>query len=346
MEPNSPMISPSLKNFLNQYGKHTLSYSTCQSNLLYFETPDGYITYKKMFFRFGIDIVAVLGDPICAEEKTTAILNQFTEKYPAAHFFQVNKTTSKALNDQGYFCSDMGKDHLLSLRHFEARWHSHNSLVRARNKARRHGVTIKEAPIKDISRMKFISDKWLANKAKPFPNHSFLTRPQSFEDEPNVRLFFAYVGTQMVGYRIFDPVFRNQVVQGYHANINRVLPEAPSGTSYLLALHAIETFKKEGIKTLSMGLAPFSRIQEHRGDSSAIRLIFKCVYQLSRWIYPFKGIENFKTRFHGTEETAFFASRSRVPFLALWAVYKLICARPTQPIQSRVYGIPKFGPVR
>lgn len=288
-----------------------------------FRHNDGYISHidrsipywARLFFPKQHP-VTVLSDPVAASESREDILDEFLSKFPDAAFYHIDYETASILSKKGFYINTMGHNHTLDLKGFEGSWISHKSLKRDSQKARREGVQIVEGSLQDFptADLQRVSEAWVKNQTNPSSFQTFLTRPLVLKAEPDVRYFFAIKDNQLIGFRIFDPLYNNGAIYGYYANATRVLPSAPRGTGYLLALSAITKFKAEKKDVVSLGLAPFSLPStESYKHSRFTKTIFRTIYQNGPPFYNFRGLKNHKKRFHGFEYPIFFATREKLP---------------------------------
>lgn len=296
------------------YGSHSLAYSTLQAGMEYFDTAQGYIAYCKHTSCLG-KTVAVLGDPIASSDHFAQIIYLFAKQFPQAIFWQLGRQAASVLSELGFYVNDAGLDSVVDLQAFCGSWRTHSSLRRAANKATRHSVVVREQVLREVpkSELERVSESWLAVRKNR--NQRFLTRPLVLAPEPDVRHFFAFQGSRLVGYRVFDPLYSYGEVIGYYADAVRVRPDAPPGTTCKIMLEAIHTFKAEGKQTLTLGYSPFAEMRLSSGFNSSPLTYWFCsfTYHNLEKIYRQKGLSSHKRRFHGVEQKVYLASKSLFP---------------------------------
>jgi len=321
------------------YGEHTLAYSTLQDGMEYFEAFDGFIAFKRGGIKL-LSTTGVLDSPIVRQDNLENLLQAFVHRYPKAVFYQIDGNTAKVLDRLGYFINEFGTDTIVDLQKFQGSWKSHKSIRRAAKKAEKAGVVVEELPMDRVpkSALEYVASEWTQQKVNQNEGQSFLTRPLVLTVEEDVRSFFAKQGDTVVGYRFFDPLYREGEVVGYYADINRILPDAPQGTSYLLALTAINKFKEEKKEKLALGFSPFAGIEpvEDMRTSKIMHLYFKWMYEKWNDIYNFKGLENHKSRFHGRDEKVYFACKSPRGFLPIFNGYLMTGINPVSQLMQSI----------
>lgn len=290
---------------LKLYGSFSLAYTTLQPGIRYFDFEDGYIAYQ----RFGKS-VSVLGDPVARDPELG--LGLFIDAFPEACFYVIGEASARFLAEQGFYLNAIGEEHLLSLESYKGTWSTHRSVRAQANIARRLGVLVLEGAPETASetQLRAVSEHWVRQKRRG-KEQGFLTRPLLYHSEPGYRYFFAYVDGALVGYRFFAPIYESGKIVSYYSDIVRLLPEAPRGTSYLLADVALRTLKSEGVNSVSLGLSPFSNLGEYwdsRGSLATHNLM-----RLSFCLPFFKGLYLNKSVFHGERRALYFASRSWFP---------------------------------
>ena len=116
----------------------------------------------------------------------------------------------------------------------------------------------------------------------------------------------------MIGFTFFDPIYKDNKIYAYTPNIARYDDdEVIKGRSLFVNLAAIEDFRNENVKWLSLGLSPYSGdLQSKFPDSKFLRKLFKWSYDYLPQ-YGFKGLEQAKKHYKGIEEKTYFATKKR-----------------------------------
>ena len=157
----------------------------------------------------------------------------------------------------------------------------------------------------------------------------FFTRPLtiSFDSENGVRLFTAFnKDGQRRGFLLLDPIYSNNNVIGYYADILRIKKIAPAGTASLLLIAAMNSIFEEGYEVYSLGLSPFHKtsrvdlINEYnpaikkRADNAFLTSVLKNLFLHGNFLYNAKDQAFHKERFNGVMQHTYCAIRKKIPF--------------------------------
>jgi phosphatidylglycerol lysyltransferase len=170
-----------------------------------------------------------------------------------------------------------------------------------------------------------VSRQWVGMKKTSRRELRFLTRPPQYDDESDVRKFYAHAGDRLLGYGHFDPLYEHGQVIGYTANILRARPDAPGGTLDLLKVAAIEQFRAEGKSRLSLGLCPLAGL-ERRDPIANSRCAEFWARQFAtrfKWLYSFPTLYFHKRRYDGIEEPVYATTNSRAIALNGLRIFQL-----------------------
>ncbi len=321
--------------YLQRHGSHSSAYSSLQEGLEHFVLPGaGYIPYARTS-----GMVFALSDPICSEEDYPGLVGAFLERFPRSAFIHVTPVAAARLSDLGFYVNEMGVETELLLGSFDYRGRAKESMRRMIRRALEAGVQVREydgAP--DLgAELREVTSEWLSTRRVKDREFWFLVRRAVYHGEPDVRRFIATENGRVTGFIFFDPMYREGRVYGYLACALRARPSAHGGTLALIMNRAIETFREEGVEVLSLGLSPFSEVEDVRyRHSPLMKHIFRFLYERGGGIYHFKGLSFFKSRYAG-ERTGrpgtgrgvirrkiYFAHRSRFPLRELYLSSRLV----------------------
>lgn len=346
----SPRDKEEIKANIREHGNHSLAYSCLQDCIDYFFIPKtGFIGFSEitsipltrpaedmaMHFRTSLigllqsqgfnvperaqaKTVHVFSDPICDPQKRELLFKAFLERYSNPCFWQIYEGTSRALEKLGFKINHFGFETLLDLDSYEVAGNQKQNLKAARNKAKTLGYELIDVlPGKlDWNRAREISQEWIMGKISNRHELNFLARPLVLEDEEDVRVFGGYINGKLEGYVIFSPIYENRKVTGYLRDIIRTSDSAfqdfaSRSLSNALTVEAIERFKREGKKVLSLGLSPFYDIEPI--GNPATSLMFGGIYESANELYGFKRLSDSKDIYRGRKERVYFASRETAP---------------------------------
>ncbi|CAA6803407.1 MAG: Unknown protein [uncultured Thiotrichaceae bacterium] len=329
----NPAASPSVQKHallwphLKQCGDQCISYSVLQPELQYFFVQDiGFIAYQQcrhgLFAPFGRTIV--LGNPMCSEKHYRWITMRFLEKYPKTIFLQVERNYGEVLQSLGHEVNCFGTETELTLDGFSLAGKARSKLRQWQNGCQRKQVEVREENFSDVnlSAITQLSDSWI--KRRGGHELRFLTRPFLLHGERDVRLFTAYQGESLLGFAVFDPMYREGEIIGYYHNVDRLAENAPHGTSAYIILKAMDIFRSEKKERVSLGLSPLFRLREpftHR-KFTADALWF--TYHKLNFLYPFQGNASHKKKFNGQQKQVFFSSTQGNSLRELFIIIKAL----------------------
>jgi phosphatidylglycerol lysyltransferase len=304
---------------LKQFGSHSMSFSTMQPDMSYFEMPGiGYIAYAQYW---GMKFT--LADPVCNPQHRGLVLDHFVQQHPNAVFVQVTKPVVDHLHRRhGFYGTQFGSESKIELANWSLRGPRKQIIRTAINQARSQGIEIREGGFDhDVKR---ISEAWIRTRRCKNNEIRFLIRPMIIDYRDGTRYFYAYHHGEAVGFVFFDPIYANGKLVAYVPNISRSSTNFKQGLWYALMAHAIETFRKEGIAYLDLGLVPLMMAKEIEAqESRLLRMTMAVIRERMDFLYNFKGLEFAKSRFQGTVEKTYCCHRSALPAFAMTAMFRL-----------------------
>jgi lysylphosphatidylglycerol synthetase-like protein (DUF2156 family) len=306
--------------YLRQYGTGSLSYSSLQEGLDYFMEPGcGYIAYSLI--HGDAETPLCLADPICSLDKMEHLIGSFLRRYKTPIFVHISKATAEILSELGFLINEIGTETIIDIPRFSLTGAPKQFLRSQRNRAMKDGISIKEQHHSAISQdvLEQISREWMSRKVNK-TDLSFLVRPVKYEDEVDVRKFFAYSGDRVVGFGFFDPIYSNNKIIGYLDNIHRESANVSYSVPDNIILEAMNQFKTEGKDILSLGFSAFYKVDD-TGEfkfSEKLRDIFRYLHENGNYLYDFKGAAFHKSHYRpgveGCEEVKVYcACQSPIP---------------------------------
>jgi lysylphosphatidylglycerol synthetase-like protein (DUF2156 family) len=312
-----------LQKLFKKHGNHSLAFSTFQDSLNYFIRSNGYIAYRQVKFPFFKQLILVLGDPVCTIQSRKKIISEFLINYPQAMFVHISKDIATILSELNFYINKIGNEHKLELKSFAPTWNSYKFYKTSLNKLKQFSFKINEVQLKDCceKELESISKEWIKGKVRKNKQSGFLIKPLSFKENNLIRVFCAFDGVAIIGYRFFYPIYNNNKIIAYLADGYRLKSNYPNELTYGLLEHALKTFRNESISYISLGLAPFSKMKTHFKKNVISHILFMFLYNYGNRLFPFKGISFHKQLFTCSEDSIFIASRKKIPCLDLLAVY-------------------------
>ena len=113
------------------------------------------------------------------------------------------------------------------------------------------------------------------------------------------RYFYAVdAGGEVKGFHVFCPFACGE---GYMADITRRTHDAPSGITEKINYEAFCTFKAEGCRYASLGLAPLANLCQDDRSANSIEKLMNFVYEHLNSCYGFKNLYQTKASYSPTE---------------------------------------------
>ncbi len=325
------LTKPDLIPYLEKYGSHCMAYTSLEPSMEYFlEDGVGYIAYisfKHWFWaRKGRKVV--LADPICDKSNTKKLVSLFIKKYSDVIFLEASKDLAQVLDALGYQVNKFGIETEIPLADFNLKGKHRAKLRQWRNKCQREGVIVREQNIeacKNIDEINTLSSSWLDKKGGK--EYSFLVRPLRYKNDRDARYFWAYKNDKLIGFAVFDPLYKNNKVVAYYHNIDRIAESAPHGTSASIILEAIEVFREEGIEMLSLGMSPMfipNGLKNEFNFHPFTRKAFRYAFDKLNFLYPFKGNFGHKKKFGGEQYPIYFSSTNGTALKEVFVMMKAV----------------------
>lgn len=311
------MLSP----FLREHGGEALAYPTLQAGMEYFIDECGYIAYvtvrHPVFSRNPKPIT--FSDPVCAPADYLKIIRNFLARHPRSVFTCISEACAQVLRGMNFKVNCIGYEAELPVQTYNTKgnWKELDMIKRARNEARREGISIREEIIEHVNgaQLAAVSSKWIGAK-KVYDREIWIyARRPVFETEPDVRKFVAYDRAgRVAGFVFYDPMYRAGRIFGYAANISRSDEQRFGRLATAIHMEAMEQFKAEGKETLNLCLAPFAKLNDGRfNDDWGAKKFLELSAKYGGGIYNFTGLAFHKSKYRGSEKCLYFASQSRWP---------------------------------
>jgi lysylphosphatidylglycerol synthetase-like protein (DUF2156 family) len=315
---------------LRQHGMSSQAYSaTFQAGLEHFGDNRGFLAYK----RVGRTAL-VLSDPLAPPENIPDLISRFLQENSDTYFWHISPRVAQILAKRGFYINAMGPETWIELPTYTFGGEKKKQLRESLNRMVKRGFVTRECALDEvgIDRIEAISDAWRQTRTIRHGEVGFLNRPLVLAEELDVRRFFTFDRDgKLVAFAFFDPIYEAGNLVGYGSQHNRYLPEADHMINFAIKRVAIETFKREGLKVLHLGISPFADVlqdKEFKSNTSwATAHCFNFAYKswlVNRFIYPNKGIAAHKRLFRGVQRQTYYASLNWCP--SLLHVLKLLRA--------------------
>jgi lysylphosphatidylglycerol synthetase-like protein (DUF2156 family) len=338
-----------LLSYIRQYGTGSLAYSALQEGMQdYQEEGYGFVPHAPV--NRNNQTTLCLSDPICAKDSKKALLEGFVRNFKNPVFLHVSKETAEVLHSMGFFINEMGTETIINVQDFSLKGSKKEFLRSQRNRAVKDEVQVVEATNGQVSAetMRAISDAWMKNKAVSSNELSFLARPAVYEEEPDVRRFFAIKDNVVIGFVFFDPMYKDGKVIGYLANFLRTCVQTSYSVCDFIIVEAIARFKAEGMEIVSLGFSPLADVDDN-GEfrfSKPLKAIFKYSFDKANHLYAFKQLSFHKQRYRpgmdGTLEVKVYcASKSKLPLRSLYACVQKMGIKPVSQTARHMCDVAK-----
>ena len=288
-----------------KYGQNPASYLTLESDkLLYFsKNVEGVLPY-------GIvgNTVIVNGDPVCAPEDFPAFLAEFRDFCVKSDhklfFLSITERFLDEYKKQGFGTAKCGEEARFDMAAYEITGKKGAKMRMNINHAVKAGITVKEyCPLKqrDLAteaELNHITDEWLKDKKSGLL--SFTMGTVGLENPMDRRYFYAIDSTgKICGLNVYCPY--DDDGKGYMADITRRTHDAPGGVTEKIMYDAFGVFKQEGVKSVSMGIAPLANLVEPDENPNTIEKLLNFIYEHLNSCYGFKNLYRAKENYSPTK---------------------------------------------
>lgn len=305
--------------YLRMYGDHCMSFSLLQPGMHYFDVPGmGFVAYmQKWGMRF------VLADPVCSVKDREVVLREFLKDKKSTAFVQITQDVAELLHEKfDYYATQFGVEAVVDLATWDLKGKKKQVMRTSINHAKKEGIVIEENYDPDGCHK--LTNQWLKTRTVKNREVVFLIRPMDQPYQEGTRKFCAYHNGELVGFVFFDPLYKDGKVISYVPNISRFSSTFKYGIFYPLLCHAMEVFKKEGVKYLHLGLCPAVVDDEDLPcESKVVKAIVRLIYKYCNWIYSCRGLYFTKSRFDGVEYKTFCAHKEMLPVKAFLGLFRI-----------------------
>lgn len=303
---------------LRRHGREAISYATLQDGMEYFADARGYLAFNTVRHPLLSPRPKriVLCDPVCSREDLPGLVEDFLADCPRAAFGVISEPCAEALRGLGFKANCIGYEPELDVASYDTRgnWKELDLVKRARNEARREGLSIAEEDPAglDPAEVAALTRAWLRTKRIRDRQIWIYARPPVLAAEPDVRKFVARDREgRLCGFVFYDPMYRDGRVVGYSANTPRTDEQRFGRLTTAIHMEAMDAFRAEGKEVLNLCLAPFVKLGLGRwNDDRLLRGFFELTARYGSAIYNFDGLSFHKSKYRGREKPIYFASRA------------------------------------
>ena len=268
-------------------------------------------------------------DPVCAPEHRASLIRAFLAEDPRAAFGVISEECAEVLRPMGFKVNCIGYEPSIPIQSYNTKgnWKELDLIKRARNEAKREGITIREEDGASLSRQQEeltrASAKWITTKRINDREIWLYARRPIFGHEEDVRKFVAYDKDGAVaGFVFYDPMYREGKVFGYSANIVRCDEQRFGRLATAVHMEAVEKFKAEGAESFNLLLAPFVKLDTGKyNDDWGAKVFLALTARFGDRLYNFKGLSFHKSKYRGAERPIYYASNSVFPSADIYLAF-------------------------
>jgi phosphatidylglycerol lysyltransferase len=285
---------------------------------------------KTLFFSGGGSLIAYTvqnrvavtsGDPIGPAIDVAQAVGEFVEFCSRHGWLPAFCLTQSVYLDIYHLCGFrhlcLGHEGIVNIRTFDLHGRSKSNFRKRYHRILRQGyrVVILEPPLncEQIVELRRVSDHWLtgvSGKEKCF----FLGR---FEDDYLRRSRVAAVFTPEKRIIAFANLVDEYQLNEISIDLARYRRDCPSGVIDFLFVSLFLWSQQQGYDTFNLGLSALSGVGDNRDDPLLERVIH-WIYENGNWFYNFKGMHEFKRKFHPTWSPQYLVYPGASSLLTVW----------------------------
>jgi lysylphosphatidylglycerol synthetase-like protein (DUF2156 family) len=260
---------------------------------------DGIIGYRR---QFGCAVV--LGDPVGTPSDIPSLVQAF-HRYCEEHGWRIvyavvsERFAQWAMRNVCSALVQIGEELIFDLHDDPQKGAKGRKLRNKISHSRRTGVTVQEYLVCDKAleyAIEQVGIAWLKGRRGP---QIYLAHIDLFADRGGKRWFYAQQGDKIIGVLLLN---RLESREGWLFNLLLTTPEAPSGTSELLVVSALQTLHLEDYAFVSFGTVPIEQLEEIEGlgliSTSLARMFFKG----AKWIFHLNARKTYWKKFNPNSE--------------------------------------------
>jgi phosphatidylglycerol lysyltransferase len=246
------------------YGRNSISYFALSADKSYFFSAS-----SKSVISYVLEgnVAVVAGDPIGPEEEMLPVLQQFMafchQQDWTMVFWQVHDTLADLYRTAGLHLVKIGEDAIVTTRTFTLAGKAMANVRTSAKRAEKEGIHIvfsrgRIQNTEHLTQMEQISRDWLTSKGSEEMGFS-MGHFDVHGDEEQIYALAVDNGNQVLAFATFVPIYGRN---GWGLDLMRRAHWAAPGTMELLLARSIESLKREGADSVSLGLAPQSKVND------------------------------------------------------------------------------------
>ncbi|MGQ9658885.1 MAG: bifunctional lysylphosphatidylglycerol flippase/synthetase MprF [Thermochromatium sp.] len=254
--------------------------------------------------------LVALGDPMGDTSSLARALLEFRDLADQHNldpvFYEIGSAHLHLYHDCGFALFKAGEMGLVSLADFTLAGKRNRSLRTKVNRAVRDGLTLEvlQTPPDEPTwaELESVSNAWLKERGSGEKGFSLGTFDRDYLSWGP--LLLVRQEGRLIAFASLMPSYCGR--QEIGIDLMRYLPGAPSVTMDFLFTRAIEWARDEGYAWLNLGMAPLSGVGKIRYARPSERLA-RLAYDYGNRLYNYKGLRNFKEKFHPVWQSRYIA---------------------------------------
>lgn len=289
--------------YVNMYGNDSLSCLALEGGRNYYtiKCTKGYIPYiviKK--------IAICVGDPICAKGFEQEVFLEFAD-FCKFHKWKMcltsmGETYKNIAMQEKYEVSYYGKEAILDLNEYNMSGKKREKLRQKVKRATAEETYVMEYdPVKQKNeqleeKINALSENWFRDKGR---HMQFAVGDLDFQNPFGRRYFLLMTkDAQLEAVTMFSPFEQGK---GYFLDVMRRQPNSVVGAMEKLIIDTAFLLQKEGVRWISLGIAPLKGMDEIGDEKNKLERLFSYIYENHSKGYDFKTLGQFKEKFNPNE---------------------------------------------
>jgi phosphatidylglycerol lysyltransferase len=296
-QPATPVERQRAQAIVEAYGRSSLARLTLFEDKAYYFSPGGSLVAYALKNRVAI----ALGDPIGPSDDLNDTIDGFNafcsgnDWRPA--FYQTLPATLFAYQAAGFETLCIGQEAIVDLHAFSLEGSANKALRNPFNRLKKAGyrVEVHQPPLgRDLlDELRRISDDWLTSVHGTEKRFSLGWFDDEYIRTSPVVAVHHPLGTITAFANIIPEYQLNEIT----VDLMRRRHECEPGTMEFLFASLFSWACEEGYATFNLGLSALAGIGENPGDPALERLLH-FIYEHINQFYNFKGLHDFKEKFH------------------------------------------------
>lgn len=334
--------------YIRRHGRGCLTNASLQPGMRYLDLPGiGYVAYRRIGWPFPTTFIQ--GDPICDFGRRREVLDAILSRFWQPVFVQLRRRWAMELHKRGFYVNEMGREFEIPLHDWKPTGSTREPIRRALNACRKSGVEIRDisqAVASRPDRLLEIHREWLKSRPVGSGEIRFLVMPHDCPHLPDTRAFAAFRETEMVAFGLYTPLYEQGHLIGFMSEGVKSMPGSPRGMAFAINAKAASHFRRDGLKILSLGLAPCYGVTDgtlNNGrpiNNSFVSVAMNTLFHFGNGFYRFKGMTQHKRKYGADELPVYFCTRRNLPVVQ---IYWLIRACDIHPLTETLRSFFRIG---